>query len=204
MVLTIVLITSLISIMAFYNPQLLNRLQFNAYDIRNRKQGWRFLTYGLVHAGWAHLAINMFVLWSFGRIVYNMYDYYFGLKGILYFLLLYIGGIMFSVLFDYGRHKNDPWYNAVGASGAVSAVVFASIILYPAGGIYLFFIPIEIPSPVFGILYLIYSAYMARRGKDNIGHDAHFWGAVFGVVITIAFKPVLFLYFFEELANIFH
>ena len=74
---------------------------------------------------------------------------------------------MFSVLFDYGRHKNNEWYNAVGASGAVSAVVFASIILYPAGGVYLFFIPVEIPSPIFGILYLFYSAYMAKRGRDN-------------------------------------
>jgi len=85
----------------------------------------------------------------------------------------------------------------------VSAVVFASIILYPAGGIYLFFIPIEIPSPVFGILYLIYSASMARRGRDNIGHDAHFWGAIYGVVLTIAFKPVLFLRFIDEVTNIF-
>jgi len=203
MILTIIAITCLVSIMAFSNPDLMNRLQFNAYAIKHQRQAWRFFTYGLVHAGWAHLAINMFVLWSFGRIVYSLYGYLFGNIGILYFLMLYIGGIMFSVLFDYGRHKNDSWYNAVGASGAVSAVVFASIILYPAGGIYLFFIPIEIPSPVFGILYLIYSASMARRGRDNIGHDAHFWGAIYGVVLTIAFKPVLFLRFIDEVTNIF-
>ena len=203
MILTIIAITCLVSIMAFSNPDLMNRLHFNAYAIKHNKQVWRFFTYGLVHAGWAHLAINMFVLWSFGRIVFDIYGYLFGSLGILYFLLLYIGGIMFSVLFDYGRHKNDAWYNAVGASGAVSAVVFASIILYPAGGVYLFFIPIEIPSPIFGILYLIYSASMARRGRDNIGHDAHFWGAIYGVVLTIAFKPVLFLRFIDEVTNIF-
>ena len=203
MVLTIIAITCLVSIMAFSNPDLMNRLQFNAYAIKHNKQPWRFFTYGLVHAGWAHLAINMFVLWSFGRIVFDIYGYLFGSLGILYFLLLYIGGIMFSVLFDYGRHKNDAWYNAVGASGAVSAVVFASIILYPAGGVYLFFIPIEIPSPIFGILYLIYSASMARKGRDNIGHDAHFWGAIYGVVLTIAIKPVLFLRFIDEVTNIF-
>jgi len=203
MVLAIIIITSVISIMAFNNPQLLNRLQFNAYDIKHNRQGWRFFTYGLVHGGWAHLAINMFVLWSFGRIVYMLYGYHFGAIGLLYFLLLYVGGIMFSVLFDYRRHKNDSWYNAVGASGAVSAIVFASIILYPSGGIYLFLIPFEIPSPVFGILYLFYSAYMARRGRDNIGHDAHFWGAIYGVILTIAYKPSLFLLFIEELGNIF-
>lgn len=203
MVLSIIVITSLISIMAFQNPALLKRMQFNAYAIRHNREGWRFFTYGLVHAGWAHLAINMFVLWSFGEIVYDIYRYLFGNLGILYFILLYIGGIMFSVLFDFGRHKDDQWYNAVGASGAVSAVVFASIILYPAGGVYLFFIPIEIPSPIFGILYLVYSAYMARRGKDNIGHDAHFWGAIYGVILTIAFKPDLIFYFLDEVMNIF-
>lgn len=203
MVIAIIIITTLVSIMAFSNPELLSKLQFNAWDIRERRQGWRFFTYGLVHAGWIHLAVNMFVFWSFGRIVLQLYDYHFGGIALLYFLLLYVGGIMFSVLFDYGKHKHDPAYNAVGASGAVSAVVFASIILYPSGGIYLFFIPVEIPSPVFGILYLIYSAYMARRGRDNIGHYAHFWGAVFGLVFTIALKPVLFLYFIDELGNIF-
>jgi membrane associated rhomboid family serine protease len=203
MVITIIIITSLVSLMAFNNPQLLNRLQFNAYAIKHQKQGWRFLTYGLVHGGWAHLAINMFVLWSFGRIVFTFYAYHFGKLGMLYFLLLYVGGIMFSVLFDYRRHKNDALYNAVGASGAVSAIVFASIILYPVGGIYLFFIPIEIPSPIFGILYLIYSVYMARKGQDNIGHDAHFWGAVYGIILTIALKPELFIHFIEELGNIF-
>jgi len=203
MIIAIIIITSVISVMAFSNPELLNRLQFNAYAIKNKKQGWRFFTYGLVHAGWGHLAINMFVFWSFGQIVFFLYQIHFGSIGILYFLLLYVGGIMFSVLFDYRRHKNDPWYNAVGASGAVAAVVFASIILYPAGGVYLFFIPIEIPSPIFGILYLVYSAYMARRGRDNIGHDAHFWGSVYGIMLTVALKPQLFLDFIYQLGNIF-
>lgn len=203
MIIAIIIITSLISIMAFSNPKLLSQLQFNAYAIKNHKQGWRFFTYGLVHAGWGHLAINMFVFWSFGKIVFFLYQFHFGKLGILYFLLLYVGGIMFSVLFDYGRHKNDQWYNAVGASGAVAAVVFASIILYPSGGVYLFFIPIEIPSPIFGILYLVYSAYMARRGRDNIGHDAHFWGSVYGVVLTVALKPQLFLDFIHQLKDLF-
>ncbi len=203
MILSIIAITCLISILAFNNPVLLNRMQFNAYAIKHQQQGWRFFSYALVHGSWGHLAINMFVLWSFGGIVYEIYTYLFGSLGILYFILLYVGGIAFSVLYDYGRHKDNEWYNAVGASGAVSAVVFASIILYPAGGVYLFFIPVEIPSPIFGILYLIYSAYMAKRGRDNIGHDAHFWGAIYGVILTIAFKPELFLRFVDEVLNIF-
>ena len=203
MILSIIAITCLISILAFNNPVLLNRMHFNAYAIKHQQQGWRFFSYALVHGSWGHLVINMFVLWSFGGIVYEIYTYLFGSLGILYFILLYVGGIAFSVLYDYGRHKDNEWYNAVGASGAVSAVVFASIILYPAGGVYLFFIPVEIPSPIFGILYLIYSAYMAKRGRDNIGHDAHFWGAIYGVILTIAFKPELFLRFVDEVLNIF-
>ena len=97
------------------------------------------------------------------------------------------------------ENKNDEWYNAVGASGAVSAVVFASIILYPAGGVYLFFIPIEIPSPIFGILYLVYSSYMNHRKQDNINHAAHFWGAVVGFIYPVLLEPRLFGVFLENL-----
>ncbi|HOV12612.1 MAG TPA: rhomboid family intramembrane serine protease, partial [Bacteroidales bacterium] len=94
--------------------------------------------------------------------------------------------------------KNNPYYNAVGASGATSAVLFASILFYPIGKIMIFPIPIGIPAFIFGLLYLIYSAYMSKRGGDNIGHDAHFWGAVFGVLFTIAIKPAVALYFIDQ------
>ena len=104
-----------------------------------------------------------------------------------------------SVLPSFGKHKNDPYYNAVGASGAVSAVVFASILFNPTNKITIFPVPIGIPSFIFGILYLIYSAYMGKRGKDNIGHDAHFWGAVYGVVFTIALEPRVGLFFIHEI-----
>jgi len=182
-------ITVIISILSFSNIELFNKLKFNAYLIKERKEGWRFLSYALVHSGWMHLLINMWVLYSFGDIVEQMLKVYFGLKGELYFFLLYIGGVLFSTLFDFGKHKNDPYYNAVGASGAVSAVVFASILLYPEGSIFIFPIPFALPSWVFGILYLIYSAYMGQKGTDNIGHNAHFWGAIFGLVFIIILIP---------------
>lgn len=182
-------ITVLISIMSFSNAEMFNKLKFNAYFIKERKEGWRFLSYALVHSGWMHLLINMWVLYSFGEIVEKLLVSYFDMKGELYFFLLYLGGILFSTLFDFGKHKNDPYYNAVGASGAVSAVVFASILLYPAGSIFLFPIPFPIPSWIFGILYLIYSAYMGQKGTDNIGHNAHFWGAIFGLVYIIILVP---------------
>ncbi len=181
------------------NSDLFYRLKFNPYLALHSKQWYRFFTYALLHAGWLHLFVNMYVLYLFGNTVIDGYCQLFDLKGYYYFILLYIGAIIISVLPSFGKHKNDPYYNAVGASGAVSAVVFASILFYPTGKIMIFPVPIGIPAFIFGILYLIYSAYMGKRGRDNIGHDAHFWGAVFGVLFTIAIKPRMALYFIEEI-----
>lgn len=198
----IIVITSLISIYAFFNQELFDRLKFNPFAIKHNGQGWRFLTYGLVHADWIHLFINMFVLYSFGKAVIDAYYFYFDAKGYLFYFLLYFGGIIFSVLIDFGKHKDDIWYNAVGASGAVSSVLFASILVYPTSSIYLFPIPFPLPSVVFGVLYLAYSAIMARRGSGNIGHNAHFWGAVFGIAFTIALKPRLVASFWNQIQGL--
>ena len=199
--LIIIIITVLFSLSAFNNRQLFYRMQFNAYQIHHRKEWHRFFSYGLIHADWVHLLINMFVLYSFGRIVEGTFQELFGLKGLLLYALLYFGGVAFSTVFDYRKFKNNVHYNAVGASGAVSAVVFASILIHPLGEIYLFLIPFGIPSFIFGILYLIYSAYMSRRSEGNIGHSAHFWGAVFGFVFTIILEPRLFSRFVESVLS---
>jgi membrane associated rhomboid family serine protease len=191
-------LTVVISIMAFGNGELMDKLKFNAYRIKYSKESWRFFTYGLVHAGWMHLIVNMFVLWSFGDIVERFLVQNFGLKGELYFVLLYIAGLIFSTLVDFKNNKENIYYNAIGASGAVSAVVFASILIFPGGSIFVFPIPIPIPSWLFGILYLVYSAYMAKRGIDNVGHTAHFWGAVVGVVFMILVAPHVFITFLNH------
>jgi membrane associated rhomboid family serine protease len=203
MLLFIIILTVVISIVSLYNSEVFYRLKFNPFLALHSGQWYRFFTYGFVHAGWMHLFINMFVLYSFGNIVIECYVGIFGLKGYYYFVLLYIGAIMLSTLPSYGKHKNDPAYNAVGASGAVSAVVFASILFVPLGRIYMYFIPIGIPAFIFGGLYLIYSAYMSRRGQDNIGHDAHFWGALYGIVFTIALKPKIVFYFTDQIMGFF-
>jgi len=182
-------ITVIISIIAFSNMELFDKLKFNAYLIKEHKQYYRFFSYALVHAGWLHLLINMYVLYSFGDIVEEVLMMKFSYRGLLYYALLYVCGVIFSTLFDFRKQRANPYYNAVGASGAVSAVVFASILLYPSGSIFIFPIPFPLPSWVFGIVYLVYSAYMGRRGADNIGHNAHFWGAVFGIVFTIILVP---------------
>jgi membrane associated rhomboid family serine protease len=195
----IIALTVIISIASFTNVRLFDRLKFNAYDARHSNQWYRFFTYGFVHAGWVHLFINMFVLYSFGRIVELNFRMLFPEKDILYFLLLYIGALILSIIPSFGKHRNDVFYNAVGASGAVSAIVFTSILLYPSGKIFLFLIPIGIPAPLFGVFYVVYEAYMSRRGGDNIGHDAHLWGALYGLVFPILLKPGLVLLFLEQL-----
>ncbi len=205
MIVTIIIIaiTVLVSVLAFGNRELFRRLAFNAYDIKHFKNSYRFLSYALVHADWIHLLINMIVLYSFGRVVETYYGVYFGMKGYLYYLLLYIGGAALSTLPSYGKHKDDYTYTAVGASGAVSAVLFASIIFVPLGKITIFPIPIGIPAILFGPLFLIYSAYMNKKNIDNVGHDAHFWGAIFGVVFTIALKPALAVNLYNTLLSVF-
>ncbi|MCF8229567.1 MAG: rhomboid family intramembrane serine protease [Bacteroidales bacterium] len=197
----IISITVVVSLLAFNNPALFDKLKFNAYLIKHSREPWRFLTYGLIHAGWGHLLINMFVLFSFGDFVESVFKMLFSTRGLLYYFLLYVGGILFSVIFDYGKQKENIYYNAVGASGAVSAVVFSSIIINPTGTIMFLLLPIPIPSFVFGILYLVYSYYMAKRGEDNVGHSAHFWGAVYGIVFTLVINPGFFIQFWRSITG---
>ncbi len=199
MAIIIIITTSLVSIMAWRNDELFQKLKFSPYYIKRDKQWYRFFSYALLHADWGHLLINMFVLWSFSDIVIQFFRMDYGNMAGFYFLLLYVGGVFFSSIFDYFKQQNNVYYTAVGASGAVAAVVFASIILYPTGKIFFFLIPNGIPSWIFGILYLVYSAYMGKRGRDNIGHNAHFWGAVFGVIFTMIINSDNVSRFYEQL-----
>jgi len=189
----IIAVTSVISILALNNRALSDKLLFSPYMISSHRQGYRFLTHALVHGDWMHLLVNMFVLFSFGQAVETYYSQLFLMKGAYFYTLLYVGGIALSSTPSFARYKADPYYRAVGASGAVSAVVFASILIEPLSPIRFAFFPVDIPAFIFGALYLVYSAYMARKGNDNIGHDAHFYGAVFGIVFTLILKPALFM-----------
>lgn len=192
----------LISVVAFQNRLLFDKLKFNAYAIKHHKQFYRFLSHGFVHGGWAHLLFNMLVLISFGTTVESSYKQIWGNNlGIFYFFLLYMGSLIISSSPSYFKNQDNEYYNAVGASGAISAVLFASILFAPWSKIYIIFIPIGIPAFIFGGLYLVFSAYMAKKGTDNIGHDAHFWGAIFGLTYTIILKPSLFARFLSLILN---
>lgn len=198
----IIALTALISFLAFSNRSLFDKLLFDPYRINHLRQHYRFFTHGLVHADWIHLGINMFVLLSFGSMVENVFKQTFGVgKGMYFYILLYIGGLLLSATPSYGKHKNNAWYTAVGASGAVSAIVFASILISPLSGIRFIFIPFDIPAFIFGIIYLGYSAYMSRKGHDNIGHDAHFYGALYGLLYTILIKPALLTGFINQISS---
>ncbi len=178
-------ITVLISLMSFSNETLMSKLIFNPYVIDKRNQYYRFITAGFIHADFFHLFFNMYALFLFGGIVENKLIDLFGINGIWIYLLLYISALVMSSTFSYYKYKENPHYNALGASGAVSAVLFASIIIYPSMKLMIMPIPIPISSYILGPLYLAYSYYMGRNGKDNIGHDAHFFGAIWGIIFIL-------------------
>lgn len=200
MTIIIIAITAIISIMAFSRPQILYRYQFNPYQIIHRKQYVRLLSHAFLHANWTHLIINMIVLLSFGQSLERSFRAIFGSPGTLYFLILYVGAILVSPLYSFIRQRDNYMYNAVGASGAVSAVVFSNIFLAPWKQIYFFGI-IPVPGIVFALLYLIYSWQMSKRNRDNIAHDTHFLGAVFGLVLPVLLKPDLFENFVNQLIS---
>lgn len=186
-----------ISFKAFKDESLFNKLLFNAYRIKHFKEWYRFFSHGLIHADMMHLGFNMYVLWMFGDIVMLFFNSYFGFMANLAFLGLFISALFFSSLSSFIKHKDNAHYNAVGASGAVSAIVFASIMLYPEGRMGLLFIPFMIPSWLFGFLYLGFTAYMDKKQMDNIGHNAHLWGSIYGVLFIIVFRPETFLHLFQ-------
>lgn len=163
-------------------------LLFWPAGIQHSNQFYRFLSYGLVHADIMHLAFNMWALFLFGQYVesYWFSQYYiFGHRAKIFFLLLYVSAIVISAIPDYFLNKNNSGYRALGASGAVSAVIFAGILLNPKIPIGIMFIPFAIPGFIFGFLFLALSAYLAQKKIGNIGHSAHFSGAVYGLLFTI-------------------
>lgn len=193
----IVAITVVVSFLAFNDKDLSYKLSLSPYSVKHHKRWWQIFTHGFIHADYMHLGLNMYVLYSFGGFVEGVLveGYYnpnsgisiggFGNIGYLYYITLYVGGLLFATLPSLKKHGDNPGYVAVGASGAVSAIVFSSIILYPTGGMGLLFIPIRIPSFIFGVLYLLAEHYMSKKGGTRIAHDAHIGGAFFGVIFTV-------------------
>jgi membrane associated rhomboid family serine protease len=198
MTIILIAITVVVSYAAFNSAKLMDKLQFNASKIWYKKEYHRLITHAFVHANWEHLFVNMIVLFSFGRAIEAYFKYNFGSNHILYFFLLYFGGILTSNIYALIKHHKNYFYNAVGASGAVASVLFASIFFDPWNNIYFFGI-LPIPGIVFAGLYLVYSYQMSHKQKDNVAHDAHFLGALYGFIFPIILNPRLFETFLDKL-----
>ncbi len=181
--LIIIIVTALVSFSGFSNHRLYSDLIMYPPAI-NRGQYYRLLTSGFLHADVMHLAFNMLTLWFFGKLMEEQYFIRFGKYA---FLLFYLAAIVVSDLPSYLKHRNNSSYASLGASGGVAAILFAFILQAPWATIYVFVIPV--PAIVFALAYLIYSQYMAKKGGDNVNHDAHFWGAMFGMVGVIVLDP---------------
>jgi len=216
------------SVYCFFDPSKLNKYLFHPYSIHHHKEHYRFLTHAFVHGGVMHLGLNVFVLYGFGYALEEAYylidgnpvglyprlfikdlndpeDIERGMKlGRLAYIGLFTGGIYAASITEYFRYKNNPTYSSLGASGAINAVLFSYILIQPTAKLQLFFIPVGIPAWLLGVIFLSVSYYMSKKKEsdpaaDNIGHEAHFWGAIFGVLYTLALEPSLYMKFFKAI-----
>src|SRR5580692_11352872 len=183
--------TVVFSLVGFNDKVFFARYMFNPWRINNNKKEWyTIFTHAFLHADYMHLFFNMFALYSLGLgLEQDILPAFFPAHARYFYLLLYFGAIIVSSVPAYEKHKNNPGYSAVGASGAIFAVLFSYILINPTAMLGIMFIPIPIPAFVLGILYLGYELYMSKRGKTNIGHDAHFWGGIYGLVFTTILHP---------------
>lgn len=194
--LAIIAVTVLVSWRAFNDRALMERLILWPPALARKHQYERLLTHGFIHADWVHLAFNMITLFSFGRMLEGILAQWIGRGG---FLLFYLSAIVIAILPTYLRHRNDARYSSLGASGGVSAVLFAFILFDPWSSLIIFPIPLPIPAFLFALLYVGYSIWMDRRGGGNVNHSAHLFGAAYGVLFVLLLEPRVFAHFTQAL-----
>jgi membrane associated rhomboid family serine protease len=188
--LIIIAITVIVTFLAFNNATILNNCIFYPYEMNgNNSKQFKFLSHGLIHADWMHLIFNMFTLHSFGSILEQYMNP-------VFYVLMYITAIIASALPSYFKHKNNYQYRALGASGAVSAVVFATIMIAPWQ-----LNIMGLPGIIYAFVYLGISYYLSKKGNDNIGHDAHIYGSLYGWVFMYIFQPNIAKHFIEAILN---
>ena len=192
--LILIIITVIVSLFAFQSQKVLDDLIFYPAAITEKNQYYRFITYGFIHADFFHLVFNMYAFYLFGETCENSFQAIFGDNGKLFYILMYFCALIASVIPVFLKHKTNYYYRSLGASGAVSAVVFAYILFHPLQPLGLLFIPIFIPGFLFGILFLVISYFLEKKGSSTINHSAHIWGALFGIVFLIIFNNLFSTY----------
>ena len=202
---SILIFTVIFSLIGFRDRAFFDKYKFNPWRLHSDKKAWyTAFTHAFLHADYMHLFFNMFALYSLGlSLEQDIFPDFFPQHARYFYILLYFGGLLFSSVPAYEKHKNNPSYNAVGASGAIFAVLFSFILINPTAMLGLMFIPIPIPAFVLGILYLGFEWYMSKKGKTNIGHDAHFWGGIFGIVFTLLLHPGFAPRFYHQIVALF-
>lgn len=190
----IFIFTLVTSIYAFNDHSIYGKFMLHPYSVYRKNKMFTVITSGMIHADWMHLIFNMMTFFYFAFQLEALIGHW--QFAVIYLLSMVLGDIP-SIL----KHKDDFWYNSLGASGAISGVLFSYILFFPLSKLYLFFIPIGIPAVLFGFLYLIYCAYASRQSRDNINHDAHFFGALTGVIITIIIIPEIIPHFLSALVG---
>jgi membrane associated rhomboid family serine protease len=197
--LLIVLFTAGLSIYAWQKDGLLFKLVLNPYQVQKKKEYYRFITSGFVHADYIHLIFNMLSFLSFGFAIEHLYNQTYAAYGSILFLFLYLTGIIISDIPSYIKNRHNTRYNSLGASGGVSTIIFASVISYPLEGVGV--IIFVLPGFLFAVLYLFYCAYLAKNSDDNINHDAHMYGGLYGVVASLILDPSLAISFVKAIGT---
>jgi membrane associated rhomboid family serine protease len=191
-------ITALTSYSGFQNTDIISKMIFYPKEMNARNEWWRFITHGFIHADFQHLIFNMLTLFFFGPFVETTFAVLFDSP--LVYPIFYLAALVFSSVPSYFKHKDNYYYRALGASGAIAAVLFTTILFNPWQILNVYLI-IPIPAILFAVGYVAYSSYMSKKGNDGIGHEAHLWGAIFGLVCPIVLKPGVFPYFLNQLMH---
>lgn len=198
--LIIVIVNVIASIYAWNNTSIMSKWIFNPYSVNHNKEYHRFITSGFIHGSWMHLLFNMFVLYMFGDTVEQWFTQLYGSVGLVMYIVMFLTAVVVSDIPTYFKNKENVYYNALGASGGTSAILFSYILFDPTQSLCLYGI-LCFPGVVWGALYIVYSVYMGKQQRDNVNHDAHLWGGLFGIAFTILIYPKVILHFIEQLSN---
>lgn len=195
--LSIFIITVALSLYTMYRDRdLYYKWVLHPYSIKNGGRYHTILTSGFLHADMPHLIFNMltfyFFAFSLERVV-----------GSSKFLIIYLGSMILADITTIIKRKDDPNYHSVGASGAIAGVIFSFILFFPTSSMYIMFLPIPIPAPLFGLIYLAYTYYSSKKSYDLINHEAHLWGSLAGIILTILVEPESLRIFIEDIRHYF-